>query len=40
MRMGDLYPLRQVNLVVSDLERSQTFYTVLAGSSGQWATRR
>jgi len=25
--MSDLYPLRQVNLVVSDLERSQTFYS-------------
>jgi catechol 2,3-dioxygenase-like lactoylglutathione lyase family enzyme len=27
MPMSDLYPLRQVNLVVSDLERSQTFYS-------------
>jgi predicted lactoylglutathione lyase len=26
MQMSDLYPLRQVNLVVSGLERSQTFY--------------
>ena len=26
-QVGDVYPLRQVNLVVSDLERSQTFYS-------------
>jgi predicted lactoylglutathione lyase len=26
MQVSDLYALRQVNLVVSDLERSQTFY--------------
>jgi hypothetical protein len=25
--VNDVYPLRQVNLVVSDLERSQTFYS-------------
>jgi predicted lactoylglutathione lyase len=27
MQMSELYPLRQVNLVVSDLVRSQTFYS-------------
>jgi predicted lactoylglutathione lyase len=26
MQMSDFYPLRQVNLVVSDLDRSQRFY--------------